>query len=935
MAEHRPDRLSTARSVVPGTELAGPPGDPFKSAFPHRELTSFVGREAELERVRALIDSRAPLITVFGPPGIGKTRLAQRFLSSRLTGTDSVMVGCDLRTARTTADLIDELGRQLELSFGAANSIRDRIDTVTRALQVRVHCLIALDNFDALERSAASALQQWLQHAGGAQFLVTSRRLLVVSGEQPIEIGPLPVPSGAPTWSCPSMQLFLDRARTAEPSFSATEARAKSVARLVQQLEGVPLAIELAASWMKRMDPGTASATLDAGLLHLDDFRPGGNASHRSLRRAIASSWELLSVTEQDVAAQLSLFRRGFDLEAATAVVHTESLDHGELPSIIEALREASMLRMADSALGRRWDSYEAIREFASEQLAASPPELTAATRRYVSYFVDTGTSCMNQLVTADADRANRRLAEDRSNFQAAFECASTDGDNEAVVRLALAVNASFRTHMPGQSVECLTRALKASSDGSDLDRASLLLARAEAHRNLGHLEQALEDLSQIESLLLDHAEIAARLAFEWGRLRYFEGNAEAALRHFDLALAHTHERPAFLHLRGQVHGWLGWCLTEACFDPMGFEHYEQAIRCLKQAGDPYQTEAVRVWYACHRVFFERGSKQSDFEPLLEQSRQTGDHLNQVRALIGLGCLELVQEDGPTAALETFLAALSITRKASLRREEGFATMWHALTLEELGDLGGAIETHRNAITIADEIGDDRLSTLNQIYLGGSMARTDDIETARRVLSSARDGLHPDDPLSQLAELQWSQVELAEARRAQASGSAARFRRLTRRALRKVREAQRVNARPSTDSADSLASCTEAARFLIRRCETEHRSLATARTTVRLDRDALRFRFGAWPTVSLERSPVLRRVLLALVDARAHRPGKAMTVDELVLHGWPGEHMREESKTERVRNAIKRLRRAGLGRVLQTCNGAYLLDPETPIEMEP
>ena len=840
---------------------------------------------------------------------------------------------CDLRTARTASDLIEEVGRHLGLRFGEATSLSDRIAVVGRGLRIRGRCVVVLDNFEAVERSAVTAVREWVGDAPEAQFLVTSRRLLVVAGERPLELGPLPLPSSPSDWECPSMRLFLDRARSVEPSFGPSVNGAEEVHRLVSRLEGVPLAIELAAGWMKRMDPGAALGTLGRGLLSLNALRPADEPSHQSLRNAIASSWRLLAPAEQTVAARLSMFRSGFDLEATVAVAGDGVAD-SEVPSVIETLREASILRVASSNVGRRWDMYEAIREFAALQLGVSA-DATATRRRHIAHFAAKGERWLAQLPTEAADRARDRLVEDRSNLCAAFESALEVGDRSSVARLALAVNATLRGHMPARSVECLSSALASVSRDADEDRAPLLLARAEAYRNLGRPAQAWQDLNVLESGPAHDPRVTAEVAFERGRLHYFQGAPEAARQEFAQALNATASHKALLHLRGRVHCWLGWCLAEAFFDPTGFEHYERALECLRQAKDPYEEEAVRVRYACHRLFFQKGATRSDFEPLLERAERAGDHLNRVRALIGLGVLEVERERRPAAALRTFRRAMSIAEAAGLRREEGFVTMWIALTLDELGDVRGACASHEAAIALANSVGDDRLSALNQIYFAGCLARTDDTEAARRVLSTVGEvaSTHPSrDPLRRLVDLQWGQLELSEARRARSAGATARFRALSRRAMRRVEQAKGGSRASKRGQTQPLVTRTEAARFLIRRIEDDHQRVAGQGVRIELNADASRFRVGEWPAVSLSRSPVLRRALLLLADAHAKRPGQGVSVDELVASGWPDERMRPESKVERVRNVVKRLRRAGLAGALKTRGGEFFLDPDLSIE---
>jgi predicted ATPase/DNA-binding CsgD family transcriptional regulator len=340
----------------------------------HEEPNRFIGRERELGELRAsLLSSRA--LTLCGTGGIGKTRLAGRILAA-------------LRDEFPDGVWMVELGdlQQPDLVVSRVASVvgvteengRPLLDTLADALAAR-SLLVALDNCEHLIDAAARVAQRLLAGAPGLHIIVTSREPLRVAAETVWQVPPLTVPpppppptSVADLSSSEAAALFADRAAAALPSFTVTGGNAAAVGRLCRALEGLPLAIELAAAWVRML-----SAEQIEALLH-DRFRLLATqdrtvpARQRTLRATIDWSYNLLTPDEQVLFRRLSVFT-GWSLEMAEEICSDEQLPVARVLDLIAALVDKSLVVVEPEVLGQyRYRMLDAIREYAAEQLAAA-----------------------------------------------------------------------------------------------------------------------------------------------------------------------------------------------------------------------------------------------------------------------------------------------------------------------------------------------------------------------------------------------------------------------------------------------------------------------------------------------------------------------------------------------------------------------------------
>jgi predicted ATPase len=361
------------------------------------ELTSFVGRRGELAEVRRLL-AGSRLVTLTGVGGVGKTRLALRAAAGlRRAFRDGVwLVRLDqLRDEALVAQAVaGTLGLQDRAGYSPAGSLAEYL--AGRQL------LLVLDNCEHLVDATAKLADQLLRAAVGLRVLATSREALNIDGEMVLPVPTLPVPeAGQPLTAAglgvfPAVRLFAERAAQVVPGFTVTGANVAAVAGICRRLEGLPLAIELAAARLPVLSPEQIDARLGDRLGLLTRGSRARPARQQTLRASIEWSYELCSPAERLLWARLSVFAGGFELDAAEGICADHRLAAGQVLELLAALAGKSILIAAHRKGGVRYRLPETLREFGQERLQESD-EYTALRRRHRDWHeqlarrVDTG----------------------------------------------------------------------------------------------------------------------------------------------------------------------------------------------------------------------------------------------------------------------------------------------------------------------------------------------------------------------------------------------------------------------------------------------------------------------------------------------------------------------------------------------------------------
>ena len=381
------------------------------------ETTTFVGRERELGQASALL-AGTRLLTMTGPGGTGKTRLALR-LARTVGGEFADGVAFIQLAAITDHELV---GPTIRHALGLADETGRTASETLVARLVAKELLLVLDNFEQV-LPAARVVAGILEGTDAVKIVVTSRASLRVSGEQEYPVPPLAVPGKAETAdlaqlaSSESVKLFIQRARTARPDFDLNAGNAEAVAAICRRLDGLPLAIELAASRIKLLPPAALLARLSNSLDLLQTSAADRTDRQRTLRGAIGWSYELLGEAEQRLFRRLSIFAGGFRLEDAESIAAAPGPVGVEVFDGVSDLVDNSLLRPLGDYPDVRFGMLETILEFGREQLATSGElELLAeALARRVVGMVEAGeaylTGSREWLDRLDANHDNIRFA--------------------------------------------------------------------------------------------------------------------------------------------------------------------------------------------------------------------------------------------------------------------------------------------------------------------------------------------------------------------------------------------------------------------------------------------------------------------------------------------------------------------------------------------
>ena len=422
------------------------------------QLTRFFGREAEMAQLRVILSaSDVRLVTLTGPGGSGKTRLAVQVaehLQGNFTGGVWFVSLSNLSDARLIIDTV------LDTLRGTRSPHRQPLEQLATTLSQQP-ALIVLDNFEQLVTEGAPIIHNLLERIPSLTCLITSRQRLNLTGEYEFPVPPLLTPSVGETpeqlLRCESVHLFVDRAQAASPDFQVTKGNAAAVAELCNRLEGIPLAIELAAARAQMLTPAQMLTQLKRRFDFLVSRKRDVAERHRTLRAAIDWSSHLLSPELQRFFARLSVFRGGWTLEAAEAVCFAEDTRiqgykdaNGDSPSaslhpcipasdpldLLAQLRECSLILSEERGQEMRYRMLETLREYAGELL--SDDERVELSRRHAQYFLKLAEQAEPELEGPHEALWFARLDAEHDNLRAALEwCHAADDEIEVDLRLS------------------------------------------------------------------------------------------------------------------------------------------------------------------------------------------------------------------------------------------------------------------------------------------------------------------------------------------------------------------------------------------------------------------------------------------------------------------------------------------------------------------
>jgi predicted ATPase len=399
---------------------------------PHRQ-EQIIGREEELQQLLELLDAGG-IITLTGTGGVGKTHLAleasRRWLQQTERATSSF---CDL--SECAQDGLVEATIASALGLASLGLLRAQSLGPT---------LLVLDNCEHLLAQVADAVRRIASASSSVKILATSREALGVSGERIVPVKPLEVRTGRSldaAQASPGVRLLVTRAQERGVDLSLDEHSAETLLALCRRLDGLPLAIELAAARMRSMTAEEILNRLDQRLQILVRRKPRGPARHQGLHAVIDSSYQMISTTEQQVLERVSVFRGEFGTEAVEFLCEDLSLDSERLLDVLDSLVDRSLLVARPRAGLMRYVLYETLREFAASKLAERG-ERTRVEDRFVSCTVQRCQTVLDRLSVEWPANMITSLNKDFANLQAAFQiCAQSDQTPDRAFLLVAASN--------------------------------------------------------------------------------------------------------------------------------------------------------------------------------------------------------------------------------------------------------------------------------------------------------------------------------------------------------------------------------------------------------------------------------------------------------------------------------------------------------------
>jgi predicted ATPase/Tfp pilus assembly protein PilF/transcriptional regulator with XRE-family HTH domain len=700
----------TERPTSPPVVAGGPPTN-LPAAF-----TSFVGRAAELAAVRRLFDS-ARLVTLAGPGGVGKTRLALEVAGAvRERYPDGVWL-VDLAALTGPALVPQVVATVLQVPVVAGQT---PADALVAALQPK-ELLLVLDNCEhLLPSTGVSGLAETLLRACPlVRVLATSRTPLGVGGEALYRVPPMSVPGSGfevprpgsatmerETWylepeQADAVRLFVERAATADPRFALTAQTAPTVARVCRRLDGIPLAIELAAARVRVLTVEQIDARLDNAIRLLARGSASAPPRQQTLEATLDWSYDLLSEPEQRLFDRLSVFAGGFTLEAAETVCSGDGIERDDVLDLLTDLVDKSLVIRSDPAgtSVARYRLLEPIRQYAWLNLKVAG-EAKAQRGRHRDWFLTVAEEAAPELRRPEQAIWLERIEAERDNLRAALEwCRSEAAEAETGARLAVALWPFWEVRGPlGEGRRWLEWAL-------DADQGMPSSLRATAANAAGVLARQHGDLTAASAFFERSLGLAREQDDATAIARSLNNLGELAMTRGDLAAART-----FL---------------------------EESMALWRRPEDQWQL--ARTVHNLGNVAYLQGdfaAARALFAEVLSTKRASGDRQGTGTALNNLGLVTMGMGDLAGARL-LLSESLAIYEELGDRRRAVYSLQGLADLARLEGDYARAERMFRQSLRTYGEIGDQAGVANSLENLGGVSAACDDHARAAYLLGAA------------------------------------------------------------------------------------------------------------------------------------------------------------------------------------------------------
>ncbi len=736
-----------------------PPASPSKSRSSSRDETviallkgvvgerplpaptsSFVGRTAELLALQAQVTSGVTLLTLVGPGGAGKTRLATEL--ARALAWPAAFADLTEATDHESLCAAVAAGLGVVLAPGIAPEV-----SIGRALADRGQCVVVLDNFEQLLAVGTQSVALWRTRAPSAVLVVTSREALKLPGEQVFEVPPL----------AEAEALFLERAKQSRPSFELSEGDRGAISAIVASLDGLPLAIELAAARLAVLSPAQLVQRLPRRLDLLASRLPDVAARQATMRGAIDWSWELLQPHEQATLAQLGVFRGGFTLEAAEAVV--ELSDFPGAPwalDVVQTLHEKSLVRRDEVEGGLRFGLLESIRAFALEKLAGHGAEARAgAQQRHATLFLELGPQQAAQVEQGgvQATQALAWLSTERDNLLAVWQRAVDARDGTQAMQAALALDPLLSLRGPFATHLAMLETSSQFEQAEPSLRARGGLALGLARLAHGRLVEAFDTFERALPLAVT-APLQGRLHHGAASALRQQGRMDEAKARYEQALTLARRAPD-RWLEGRVLGHLGGLAQEMGALEASRPLYERALAIHREVNDR-RSEGIVLGNLGSYHHERRNDEQARtcFVTALALHREVGNRRSEGIVLSNLSSVARAHDsfDEATALLEQ---AQAIHREVGNTRFEAIGLYHLGVLALERADVLEAEHHFGQALALFTVVNDRRYLGVGLAHRGAALAWLGRADEGQELLAQGVASLHevPDAPFHAVVSL--------------------------------------------------------------------------------------------------------------------------------------------------------------------------------------
>ncbi len=689
--------------------MTPPSKQQFLSNLP-AQVSSFIGRDAELAEVRVLMTA-SRLVTLTGAGGAGKTRLALQVAVTLADGAGDGVWFVELAPLQdpdlVAATVADVLGIREEAD-------RPVLETLAEALGRR-SMLVLLDNCEHVVRACAKLADALLRGCPGLVLLVTSREPLGIDGEQVYRVPSMGLPADgddvAAIRASEAVRLLADRAAAQGVQLAWDEPAAAMAGRVCRRLDGIPLALELAAARLRVMPLADLEARLDERFALLTGGSRAALPRQQTLRAMVDWSWELLTATERAVLARLSVFAGGFGLAAAEAVASEPDMPAGEVVGHLGALVDKSLAQFGGPGVApARYRLLETVRQYAAGRLDRMGQDAAGGARAaHFDYYLSLAEAAAPQLVAADQAAWLDRLDAELGNLRAAIAFSMTQPDPEPGLRLAASLRVYWAAR--GHAAEG-AEALRALADaptvqGATLARARALVAAAHLLGQAGSYAVAWNYCQ--EALAIAGAagdeRLVADLLQEQAWLQARQGQVDAALLLAEQGLTQA-RRLGEPHLTGRL------LTTRAQAENVAGDHAgaardtAESLPLFRQAGDRLQAgQALGNLGYYELTASDLDAARGHLAEALDIARALNARDGIVYTTFNLGLADYL--GGSLAAAEALFAeSLALARRMGMKRQTAYALIGLALAGHDGRDSGWPARLHGAADQAFDDLGE-------------------------------------------------------------------------------------------------------------------------------------------------------------------------------------------------------------------------------------